>query len=73
MEQHMEDQSSIKDLCFPVAFGEAVHSNMGHSTSQEHGVGWDMYLVWRFKLLEACIAGMQFTQVCLGVGEGGAY
>jgi hypothetical protein len=56
-----------------VAFGEAVHSNRGCSTSQEHGVGWELYLVWRFGLLEACIAGVQFIQVRPGVGEEGAY
>jgi hypothetical protein len=73
MERHMENQSSIKDPCFPMVFGEAVHSNRGCSTLQEHGVGWDLYLVWRFGFLEACTAGVQFSQVHLGAGEGGAY
>ena len=60
----MDNQSSIKDPCFSVAFDEAVHSNRaigGCSTSQKHSVGSDLYLGWQFGFLEACTAGMQFS------------
>jgi len=68
----MENQSSIKNLSFSVAFGKTVHPNRRRATSQEYGAGWDLFFVWWVGLLEACTAGVQLSQVCLGIGEGGS-
>ena len=57
---------------FFVAFSKTVHPNRRRATSQEYGAGWDLFLVWWVGLLEACTAGVQLSQVRLGVGEGGS-
>jgi hypothetical protein len=69
----MENQSSIKNLSFSMAFDKTVHPNRRRVTLQEYGAGWDLFLVWWVGLLEACTARVQISQVRLGVGEGGSH